>query len=590
MARHVIGLLLCWSVTALANPLAPWSAELERAQARGPEAVVAHARQAPALARIWGHGHLVDAVAGPDRAAWTARIAAVAEAIDDADLRAALADPGLAGLVEAAPAATQAWESQLRAGSPEPALLAAGEQGDLAEFVFYFSLFRASMGPAPDADLLGVARHLAQGRALILGRLDWFGDLQAFHGGPVPSGGHGEVEEALTRLLNARLAGDGRAVRQQGEIALRGAERRGKSLVAALVANLAATVAGWEGRPGEEAARRIQVLQAIRPLGHPQLTGALLAGLVAPHLATDRPEAALTFLDELAALGPEVLTDRRHRQSVAEAAAALGARVDDLLQQGELVGASRAAEAALRAEILARGADPGRPLERLVAARLRQARLALDRGLAGEVHAELSALEAPTPAERRLEVEALVLLGRAGDARRILDGLAADAPIAAASLDAERGRLALAEGRAAPAFAFANQGLRRIARREDAAAERRALHVVAAAALHAVGQVDAARARLEFAARIGEPDFDFARTYRPRPPRGRGSGGGAAGPGPWSARAAGRAAPRRAARVGEGCVLAGAGRAPEALEALAAGEGAQGPWRSRPASVGSRRC
>lgn len=580
MGRSIFALILLAASAAIAGPFGPWAAELERAEARGAEAVVAQVQAAPALARVWAYGHLPDAVTGPvdDQIRWRARVTAVAEALPDADLSARLRDAGLAAALAALPPLPS---------QSERVMLQAVEQ-DLAAFLFYSAIFRASLGQPGESEraegLLADARHLAQGRAAIVGRLDWFGDLAAWYGGEVPVRGRGEVDDALTRLLNARLAGDDRTVQAQGEIALRAADRHGLTVLAALVSNLGAFVSGWRGRPREEASLRIQVLQAIRPLGHPHLTAALLASLVAPHLADGRHEAALTFLEELDALGGAaptggVLGSRVHREALDAAAAAFRARVEAERARGDVAAASRAADAALRAEELARRADPTRPEALLVAAHALQARLALDRGLADEVHARL-ATAPPSLALGRLDAEALMLRGHLAEARRVLDATAAaPTPAEAAGLDADRGRLALAEGRAAPAFAFANRGLRLLLGQPAAAAPRAELHTLAATALHAAGLLDAARARLDFAARAGGADFELARL---RALAHLAAGDDAAALrvlAPLSSRFAPGGPPddARAARVGEGCILAGSPRAAEALDALAAGDGVQGP-------------
>lgn len=485
-----------------ASPYGPWAAEMDRAADTSLTAVAEQARLAPALARVWARGHLADTVdahlSAPERQVWRGRVEAVATAVDDGALTALLQAPDLAAWVATSAERAERLADEARAGATTGPLIAAVTDGSLAEIVFYSQLFRAGLTlgrptePERVESLLAVARHLASGRALILGDLGWYRDLAAWHGAAgVPPGRH-DVD--LTAFLNGWLRGDAHATARLGEQAVRTAERTGEGVQAVLIQHLGAAYTERSGQAATGRALRIQVLQALRPLGQPRLTGAVLAGL----LEVSQGESLVAFAEELQALGPDVT----HLPWALTALEAARTQLEGVARNGPPATRSRCQDALVR--LTAEG-PPERHLAAIeLAVADREAR-GLDAEVAGLLAQAEAAAQGTTPlALARLRVAAARAALSVGEVERARTlAMAAAAPPLALGTQV-LGRLRLAEGRLAAAFAHANAGLsarRALDQAPAVAAERSALHSLAVLALHADGQRAAARDRAAFAGR-----------------------------------------------------------------------------------------
>jgi hypothetical protein len=339
---------------------------------------------------------------------------------------------------------------------------------------------------AAEASGLPAAQRLAEGRAVLLGALDWHQDLMAWHGPPgVPAG----EEPTLTAALNAWQ--QGRPAPALLEQARQAAERSGDRLRALLIEHLAARI---DPDPGQRRTRSVQVLQAVRPLGQPAVTGAILAGLVHSTEVVMRPgrrhpEADQPFLNELLDLGPAIYLQPWARAALRTA----DRQLTEAAARAPLAASTRLIDVQVRlATLMADLEAQGLALTQAVHNR-RQ------RGLDDEIAALVAAGEAIV----ELAPHHQSALRKAGVQARFALGEVAGVEDVVRQEMAENhwtiGQLRLAQGRFAPAFAHANAGLRRMRQRpHPEEAERRGLHDLAAAALLEAGLVVEARARAAF--------------------------------------------------------------------------------------------
>ncbi|MCB9551878.1 MAG: hypothetical protein H6705_08345 [Myxococcales bacterium] len=616
-ALLVASCLLAPPAQAAPAPYTDWAFDVRRAEEAGELARLGELATArPDFARIWFYGQVFDLVtvglSDEVKATLRPRLAAVAQALADAeppDPRPLLyldwAETGR--LAELAPRARElqdAWINAVRANQPLPARLAAAEHPEVAQPVFYMLFFRAELasrrlgGDRERALLIQTARRMAEGFALGVGDVTPWRALAGYLGQPggVPLAGEGVVESQIGGGLNAWLIGDLVAARAGLDAALataRGA--RGGSILVALVMNGAAHAAGWLGDHVSERALRVSVLQAMRPLGIDNLVALVLDQMVKAHLADRSVDDMVPYIREMRELGDVVMRTGRHLRTLERAAEALVATARARAEAGDFEGANRVLdEARLLLASLTDDAAIAITTPSNEIATVRRARQAMQ--------AELARLVGEIAERRGRFDEARAALGQArtiyegtlgdpiGTARTDLDLArvvlaAGDADAALGHVDAAepslgegapvelRARLYLLQGRArlvrgepARAFANANFGLRAL--RQAGAAEahrplRARLHALAAAALDAAGLTDYAVARLGEALALAPEDREIARTAAVA----RAEAGDVEGARAALAGLLGAPDPRPG-QILDGCLLARAGRHPEAIQKL----------------------
>lgn len=515
--RPIVVLLfsLFVAASASAQPAQPSYAHwADRAQKADAKALSELALDAPAFARVWFYGNVFDLTI-PEipqgvRLALRPKLDAVAVVLADDAVYWLSNRDRLAAAFEPSQSMRDAWLANARAGDPVPPMLGSVERSEVAGPVFYRLLHRAHiLGlKSPEGQLHATtARHMAAGRLVITGNIEWWRELALWHGGDVPATGPQDADDALTRTLNARvLRGDKKAMFRQGEVALDAARRRRPdSLYTALVLNLSAFAAGWAGREQAAITLHVQVQQMVRPLGLPRLDAALLGRLMTAALQGPRMADARHYLDQMKALEVNALATRPTAQLLLKGLTTVEKRLAEAhkagdqatLEQGlsvyfplaEMVGAPAISR------LLSK--RPGRMLDMHIAgARKVQGTLALTRGRfddAGVAYAQaaeiLKRIDAPTRlvAVQTMQAEALWLAGQEGQARALATRVGAkQGGAAGATLQTILGGLRLAGGDPAPAFAHANAGLRTI-KGIKVPKVRSQLHILAGLALHMAG-------------------------------------------------------------------------------------------------------
>ena len=555
--------LTCVPTAAIAqsDPLIRWQSAAEPDFDRGDvEAVRAHLARSPGLGRIWFYGTLADAVSPGLQPVERDRLVARLEAYGSFALsRASHASdgdayaPGLDG-----PAG---WSVALRRGDVAARIREArgyleqlgqvADQGridivaaesarrpDLIEATFHLALFRTShamrhLGGRTDAARwIRTARWLALAIALIDGRLDPWRSLAAFSGGAVeiPRDG-GFMEAEFVVAMNDWAAGrepEARAGIERVRQSLEGA--RGPSVLTVMISHAVAHIDRSLGDPRRARAARVRVLQAVRPVGIDGLTAAIVALTLRDLAESQNPIDLIPFSEELRRLDPESLGRFGFLRTLDLGARTLERLARAAIARGDLATAMRAhAEVTQVLELLRRpkaldlAAPPDttdevlRRLTARLAAEIHSWARATDR--AGRwTEARASYVRArrlyadrlgDTPRAAIVDVALAKMALAAGElddadqrAREAEPVLAETDPIERVHTDEIRGWVHLRRGAHAPAFAFANRGLRRLIATgvaDQYPAHRAELHRIAAAALDASGHRRAAAERLAYA-------------------------------------------------------------------------------------------
>lgn len=562
-ARYLVAMLWLglWAGPAWADPFGDWAFDAEKAEKANDLAQLEKlAGQSPGFARIWFYGRVFDLVnenvpqgvrdtQRPQLEALAKGLAAQTPADNLPLMFLDRVDSGV--LAEQAPVARKLQEDAIgavNAGTPVGAALAAIERPELAEWAFHTLFDRAwrsrkRLGARHNVGAyLTVARRMAEGYALALDDLapfktltDWYGEAGLPQERLVLEA---QMDLAIGQLL-AGQAAEGRATLDAAVSLARSSQ--GNSLMTALVLNGAAGATGRAGDRPREAALRLQVLQAVRPLGNPALVALAAANLVRTYTAAGDLPSLLPYAKELRELGAPVLEVARHTWALAAAQEALTqgglaaqgtgdfARAEAYLAEAQAIGqalaeqavVARAVPAAAVAETLAQRQTKLAALQAASAglARARGQFALADQGYTAAAATWINGLQradrATALAADRAEVALL-----AGDegaaldhAKAVLQGTPGeDAAVVQARAFHVQARVRLRQGAWAPAFANANRGLEVL--RDAGAADqqpalRAALHRTAGVVLHAAGFTAEAIDRLRQAAALAPGDLSY---------------------------------------------------------------------------------
>ncbi len=603
-----------------ADPYGDWTFNAEKAEkANDLEALGALTDAQPHFGRIWFYGQVFDlvneGVPQATRDAVRPRLVAIARRLgaqtppDPTPLMYLdRVDSGaLAAQAPVARALQEAAIGAVGAGTPVGAAMATIERPELAQWAFYTLFDRAwrarkRLGGARDvAGYLKVARRMAEGYALAHGDLGPLQALLAWHG---PTGLPQErliLETELDRALLALNANTlPEAARLMEATLALARSTQGDGLITALVLNGVAHVAGRQGDRAREAALRVQVLQAVRPLGKPALVALAASQVTATHAAAGDVGALLPYAKELRALGAPTLEVAQHLRTLHAAQIALttGARSasaagDFVRADAALTEAAAIAQALAQRETVARlvpaaAVDAELATRQMTLAGLQQeaGHLARRRGLFTDAEAAYAAAAATwaeglqrTDRVADLAADRATLALDMGDLSAALDHARValahaggdDVAVVKARAYAAQAKVRLRQGAWAPAFANANQGLQVL--RDAGAADaqgplRAALHTTAGVVLHAVGYTVEGTARLRQAAGLTPRSVPAARTLALALLDANDIDGALAALAPALEGPNGRSA-----RVLQGCVLTLAGRTDEALPLLEAAKG-----------------
>lgn len=549
LAPLALALFIAWAAPAHASRAHDaWLQEFERAGDDDAK-LTALVEAQPALSRVWFYAYVFDlATPGiPDpekdrirrRAAVMARVFAAAG--DDEPQ--VLLDSERSGRLATLAAAVRAGvdvASQPASVGIERALPLAFDSSTVVRGVFYGLLHRAHVSARAMAgrvrveELVDAASTLAGGWFHLTGDAAPWRTIEAWYGeAGVPLAALPVVAQAeaqgLALLLAGQPLGAQAAFKTSREIELsqhgptpRATFLRGalsEALVAlgqrpealaerqAMVAEFAAVKQPWP--PVRARARTVEVLAEsgdFLPL-LPELT----AVLAAPAVVQGDPDIARILLRAADALRAEGAASFERDPDWAERLLGAAGETYRLLQESGVLNGTVPAEAR-EAAATARAAAAARV--DVARARLADARGRLDEALALVTNARPALAPADGPAADALIGRLALDLGRLDEAlaRTAAAEAALTDPVERAQNRVVRARVRLARDEAAPAFAWANEGLRglRAAGLEDAQRGLRVeLHRVAAAALWANGDAAAARARLRFALGVA-PSADAA--------------------------------------------------------------------------------
>lgn len=532
-------------------PYTDWAFDVRRAnEASDLGALAKLTEKRPEFARIWFYGQVFDLVTpgigDPVKDTLRPRLRTIAETLarlDPPDGRPQLyldwAQTGrLAEIAARGRELQDAWVNAVGADQPMPARLAAAEHPEVAQPIFHMLFFRAELasrrlgGDRERALLIRTARNMAEGFALAVGDVHPWRTLAAYIGEPggVPLAGQGVVESQIGSGLNAYLIGDLATARAGLDAALATARAaRGGSILVALVMNGAAHAAHWLGDYPAERALRVRVLQAVRPLGVPNLVALVADQMVQAHLADKSVDDMIAYTREMREMGEVVLRTGRHLRTLEEAADAITNAARARFTVGDLESAERVlgeGRALLDLLVVDDAISITTPSDRITEVRRarqtaiaeltrlrgqiaeRRGRYDLARTAYGQVRDLYGATlgEATPAASTELDLARVAL--SAGDPDAALGAVdaaetrftnATPAPLRARAY-LMQGHARLVRGEAAKAFANANVGLRGLREAGLAEAERplRArLHRLAALALDAAGHAAPARARAD---------------------------------------------------------------------------------------------
>ena len=505
-------LFVAASASAQSTPLT-YTQWVERAKAADAKGLGGLAVDNPAHARVWFYGNLFDLsiaqIPQAHRDALAPRLRAVARVTDD-DTRFWI-DRGaaLASTFEPVQSMRDAWIANARAGDPTAPMLASVQRSEIATPVFYRLLYRAAIvGRTSPEGLLNIAtaRHLAAGRLVVTGNVDWWTDLVALYGSEVPMTGPQDADDALTRTLNALVRGDTKAMLRRGEVALDSARRRRPdSLYTALVLNLSALAAKRTGREQAALTLHIQVQQMVRPLKLPRLDAALLGQLLTSALQGPRLADAHTYVEQMRALDANALATRATAKLLLAGLMTVQTRINKARETGDQTTLEHglAVFFPLAEMVRSPAVDrmftqrPGQDLERQIAgARRMQGDLAALNGRfddAAVAYARAAKVRRSIGESGKaieldgVRVVALWDAGREGEARALADQTGATlAGADGAAMHVLMGGLRLAGGDQAPAFAHANAGLHKL-KGISAPETQSRLHALAGLALHMAG-------------------------------------------------------------------------------------------------------
>lgn len=525
-------------------PYSDWLFLLERAKG-DPATIRALAEKDPALARTWFYGYIFDlsipGILEREKARIRTHAAIIAQALAEADPP----DDVPLLLVEATPEVLRGYFDSMQAmlntavndDHPHDAVIraAGGVKNELIPHAgFYALMHRADvadprLGGRNDArQRLEAARGLAEMLAMLEGDLAPWRALAAFRGEPGVRADPPSIPEArVCEGLNA-IAGESpkagrvaildgqRAVSTAGAPPLRVALLGlAPALIAEQTGNIAAaqaSLAGSINRVPQPWMRLLLLRRALRAAVHAgdARSAVSLADALDPILAKARPDPADDRTVVAAVnLWRTTAAARTEAGDLDGAAAMIGpaARWTQWLRQpkraGDTVPSPTRVQAtrdrsALAAEV---GIAHGQLQLRLgqTTSAVESFRASREAFMAAELPARAAVADLALAAAQLQLGDLDDALARASAALTRLDA----APEDAARGLALRSEVRLRRGELAPAFANANAGLTRLqAAGVDPKPLRARLHLLAAAALDADGQADAARDRLKFAQRV----------------------------------------------------------------------------------------
>lgn len=539
--------MLATSVTTVHAKVAPysdWLFLLDRA--KGDAKVVRElAQKKPELARIWFYGYIFDLSIAGIRDQEKARIRAHATIIAQVLAETELHDDVPLLLVESTPEVLRAYFDSMQAMlnlalndeyPVEAVIRAAGNVGNelVPHAGFYALLHRADvanprLGGRNDArQRLEAARGLAEMLAMIEGDLAPWRTLAAFRGETgvrpdPPTIPETRVCEGLNAIASVSPT-SGRAAIIDGQRAVSTANA--SPLRVALLGLGPALVAE---QAGEFAVARGGLAGAVNRVPQPWMRLLLLRRALHAAVRAGDGRSAVVLADALEPLLVKARPDPADDRTLIEAVTLWLKTGESRIDAGELDGAAQMlAPAARWTQWLRRPRRVGETVPNLARAQATRSRsaLAAEVGITyGRLQLRLgqttSAVESFRASREmflvaeqpeRAAVTDLALADaqlQLGDLNEALERAnAALVRLDASAEDAARGlamrsEIRLRRGELPPAFVNANAGLARLKRAGlDTPALRARLHLLAAAALHADGQFDAARARLKFSLRV----------------------------------------------------------------------------------------
>ena len=341
------------------TPYRRWSFDLQRALANQDSKTVRELVGAqPGFARVSFYGEIFDLVSATLRERMRVAVQERLVALSGALVAHEPDAQRWMGRIDAEPFAQHAHRaietsSQARRLADDRQLDAVAlltiEHADLARALFHGALFNSALaetrlGGVTDRDRwMRVARWMAVGLALGFDDYGPWRTLAAWSDQPtVPSRNDGLKDAEITDALNLAITGQLGPARARLDATQRSLlSIRGPSLFGVLMFNGVASLSSRLGQHDVARAERVQVLQAVRPLGRRNLTALVLERMVDDHLSDAATGGISPFSSELRGLEPASLAIPRLLETLGRAARILRESADGRGKQGDFATARR---------------------------------------------------------------------------------------------------------------------------------------------------------------------------------------------------------------------------------------------------------